>query len=290
MLLFCSNSERRMNCRSEAQMNENTIRDEQLNTYVRRTVASGIKPIELFLVPIYDCYGEDTVAYRISANVNSVIAGVLKPDDYLNSVSDEELLSEFSLRILKKTAVLKNRLEGCGINVGQFFVRFPSAMIYTDDIYAGIRKALTEALSAGNKLCIEFDSTVMDADSARLSEIFADIRAAGLKVAVCGYGGEGFPMEKLMGACPDFLFTDERVARLAVDREKRGALAPLINFAKSLGGEIIAENVQSDAELRELRTRECFGFIPGRDYGGALDVKSDAVKPEELIAQGEGND
>lgn len=271
-------------------MNENTIRDEQLNTYVRRTAASGIKPIELFLVPIYDCYGEGTVAYRISANVNSVIAGVLKPEDYMNAVSDEELLFEFSLRILKKTAVLKNRLESSGIKTECLFVRFPATVIYTENLYDGIRKALADALSSGSKLCIEFDNTVMDADSARLAEVFADIRAAGLKVAVCGYGGEDFPMEKLMSACPDFIFTDGRVARLAVDREKRGALAPLINFAKSLGGEIIAEDIHGDAALRELRTRECFGFIPSADYKGTLDLKCDALTPEVLLAQGEGND
>lgn len=247
---------------------------EKLNRYVEYALDSGVKPIELFLRPIFDCYNGGAIAFEAIARVNSVLFGVLQPDEYLRGCSDEQTLNEFSLRAVEKAAAAQNELKAAQVPFKVIFVPVANSALHSSEIYADLKLALAKnGISAKeSKLCLLFDCSVTDEESGALKSTFSDVRAAGVKIAVSGYGGSNFAIEKLLSVCPDYLFLDESVALLALDRQKRSALAPLINFAKSLGGEVIARGVRLDEELREFRSRECFGFVPDENYRGALEV------------------
>lgn len=245
---------------------------QKLNTYVQYTVRSGVQPIELLFQPVLDCYSADSVAYRVVVRVNSLTTGVLNPDDYLSASVDEETLHSFTDRAIKKTAAAQLALQTSNVRFSRLFVRCPSSFVYAADLYTRLKLALGSGGVRESKLSLEFDGSVMDADKLTLQRAFADIRAAGCTVAVNGYGGLRFSMEKLLAICPDQLFLDESIAALTTDKEKRAAVAPLINFAKSLGGELIACGVSDDEHLREFRSRDCIGFLPDGSYHGALTV------------------
>lgn len=265
---------------------------EKLNIYVKHTVDSGVKPIEVLLQSIYDCYNATTLGYRTIVRVNSMLTGVLQPDDYLNGSADESVLTAFTYRSIEKALFVQCALQENQIPFKRLFVRCPASFLYAEDLYTNLRLLLAKGgvKEKENRLCLEFDASVMDAESRQLSAVFSDIRAAGCKIAVNGYGGEAFSMEKLLTICPDYLFTADEIAPLAVDREKRSALAPMINFAKSLGSEVIACALSSDEELREFRSRDCFGFIPDRSYRGALAVEGGERTLREAIERGGEDD
>lgn len=263
---------------------------EKLNMCVNYTIQSGVQPIEVLLQPIYDCYGAEAIAYKALVRVNSIVSGVLMPDDYINGTADEELLNQLTFRAIRKVAQAKARLESANVKFRRLYVRCPSSFIYAQDLYANLKLLLAEQGVTDTKICLEFDAPVMETESAKLQQCFSDIRAAGLKVAVNGYGGQGFSIEKLLRACPDHLFADETLAQLAVDREKRTALPPLINFAKSLGSDVIACGIRSDEQLREFRSRDCYGFIPNRHYKGAFTVESEGKTVHEILTCGGEND
>lgn len=75
---------------------------EKFNMYVRRSLLSGVKPIEMFFEPVLDCDVGEPLAYRGYAKVNSVVAGVLAPGDYLGANVSEKVLADFTMRVLKK--------------------------------------------------------------------------------------------------------------------------------------------------------------------------------------------
>lgn len=268
--------------------------NKKLNSYVKRSVESGVKPVEMLFEPVLDCDFGDAVAFRAYAKINSVITGVLMPWDYLSANVGERVLTDLSLRLLKKTVASAILFVENGIKYSFLTVKCPSGIVYASDLYAKLKSVLNEFVFSDemkkHNVCLEFDSSVMQADGEKLKEVFADVKAAGLKIAVSGYGGADFPMEKLLSVCPDVLFTDERVVRLVGDREKFSAIAPIINLAKSLGGAVVAAGVSGDDELREIRTRECFGFIPSEVYKGRIEVKKSPLTLGEILASGEGYD
>lgn len=278
-------------CGHETDMKANETNAKQLNNLVARTLQSGMKPFEIALEPVYDCYYGETEAYRASLFVNSIISGRLAPETYMRHGTDEKILSDVSLRALKKILSLQKSLalksetddetDGEAINVKTIFVRCATALLFEPELYSRIKAILKSENADGEGVYIEFFPEAFEAETDALKNAFGDIRAAGLKVAIDGYGGENFPIEKLLAVCPDAVFTDEGIAKLVTDREKSAAVAPLINLVKGLGGMVIAENVGSDDELREFRTRECFGFIPSARYSGSTGATKKIFNPEE---------
>lgn len=263
---------------------------EKLNMCVNYTLQSGIRPMEVLFRPVYDCFFAEPVAYMALVRINSIIAGVLDAQDYLEGNADEELLNEFTFRAIEKTLQAKKKLENAAVKLKLLYIRCPASLIYVPNLYERLKLILAERGDGESKLCLCFDGAVMETESTKLCQAFSDIRSAGLKIAVSGYGGRQFPIEKLLHICPDHLFADESLAELSLDREKRRALPPLINLAKSFGGEVIACGICSDEQLREFRSRECFGFLPEQGYRGAFSVKWQMLTIDELISDGGEND
>lgn len=280
-------------------MQETAAYREKLNIYVKHTLASGVKPIELYMQPVYECYGGQTVAYRAAARVNSMIFGTMEADDYCYSAADESVLAAFSFRVIKKSLSFLRRLQSAENSllrppVKALFVRCPSCLLDASELYVNLKLLLAESgvSEKDNKLCLEFDGAATDAESAALTDAFSDIRAASFKTAIGGYGGAAFSLEKLLSVCPDYVFTDGKLSQLALDRGRRSAIAPLINYAKSLGAETVACGVSSDEELREFRSRDCFGFVPSAEYRGVLAVREKQRSAAETLlnhAEGDGN-
>lgn len=254
-----------------------------LNRRVAEAVTSGTKPIELLFEPIYDCGGDDDIiAYRVGARVNSLLVGTLNPADYLQADVSEKLLTDLALRLIAKTVKAAKTLCGRQPLPKLLALRVPTTLLYSEGGLADLLAAAGAGAPEEIPLCLVFTDEAMDADAETLARAITEIHAAGFRFAVDGYGGEDFPMEKLLSVCPDLLFTSPRVAALSSDRGRAAALAPLLNFAKSLGAEIIADAVGDDGALREFRARDAFGFLPSAGYAGTACRPTGARTEEEI--------
>lgn len=268
---------------------QNNYNDEKLNIYVKRSVSSGVKPIEVYFKPVYDCYGGEVIAYNVNVRVNSVISGVLNSNDYLDGAVDEQLLIKLTYRAISKVFTRKNTLIENSVPFKQIFIPCPTALAYADNLYESLKLIAGDSgLKNDGKLCLLFNASLMDVESDKIAQVFLDVRSVGFKVAVNGYGGSNFSIEKIISACPDYLFLDESVAALVFSREKKTAIAPLINLAKNLGAEVIANEISNDEELREFRLRECVGFVPSSGYKGVLTLKNGWKTVTEIISAVEG--
>ena len=269
---------------------ENNALKKQLNNLVARTLNSGIKPFDVFAETVYDCVYGEAAGYKFSLYVNSLITGRLTPEEYMRSGAEEKILSEISFRAIKKTVALVNAAAENEKPVKTVFVRCAAAILNERDLYSRITAIINKDNLRGAEVYLEFFAEALETETEVLKNAFSDIRAAGLKIAVDGYGGQGFSIEKIISVCPDAVFTDGRVAGLATDREKNAAVAPLINLVKGLGGKVIAEGVDNDDELREFRTRDCFGFVPSSNYRGNTGATKKLFNAEELARDAKEGD
>ena len=137
---------------------------EKFNMYVRRSLLSGVKPIEMFFEPVLDCDVGEPLAYRGYAKVNSVVAGVLAPGDYLGANVSEKVLADFTMRVLKKTALISTAMAEKKIKFRFITVKCPVSLVYSDDLYSLLKTTLQTFAEAENglfkpeKICLEFDS------------------------------------------------------------------------------------------------------------------------------------
>ena len=198
---------------------------------------------------------------------------------------------KYALRSVRKAVAAFAELTKNNLPCSMLFVRCPVALIYAENagglLSSELSGAATEndvdARAFAGKICLEFDASATDADGETLNAFFAEARALSLKIAVDGLGGEGFALEKLLCACPDFAFTSARLNAIATDAEKKNALAPVVNLLANLGGRVVAAEIENDEELREYRARDIFGFVPGAGYAGRLNVHLETIALERLI-------
>ena len=272
-------------------MENGNIYNEKLNIFARRTLGSGVKPIETMLTPVFAADFGDVAAYRMQLKINSVVAGVLGENDYLSAQIPEDIAVKYALRSVRKAVAAFAELTKNNLPCSMLFVRCPVALIYAENagglLSSELSGAATEndvdARAIAGKICLEFDASATDADGETLNTFFAEARALSLKIAVDGLGGEGFALEKLLCACPDFAFTSARLNAIATDAEKKNALAPVVNLLANLGGRVVAAEIENDEELREYRARDIFGFVPGAGYAGRLNVRLETIALERLI-------
>lgn len=272
-------------------MENGNIYNEKLNIFARRTLGSGVKPIETMLTPVFEADFGDVAAYRMQLKINSVVAGVLGENDYLSAQIPEDIAVKYALRSVRKAVAAFAELTKNNLPCSVLFVRCPVALIYAENagglLSSELSGAATEndvdARAFAGKICLEFDASATDADGETLNTFFAEARALSLKIAVDGLGGEGFALEKLLCACPDFAFTSARLNAIATDAEKKNALAPVVNLLANLGGRVVAAEIENDEELREYRARDIFGFVPGAGYAGRLNVHLETIALERLI-------
>ncbi len=272
-------------------MENGNIYNEKLNIFARRTLASGVKPIETMLTPVFEADFGDVAAYRMQLKINSIVAGVLGENDYLSAQIPEDIAVKYALRSVRKAVAAFAELTKNNLPCSMLFVRCPVALIYAENagglLASELSGAATEndvdARAFAGKICLEFDASATDADGETLNTFFAEARALSLKIAVDGLGGEGFALEKLLCACPDFAFTSARLNAIATDAEKKNALAPVVNLLANLGGRVVAAEIENDEELREYRARDIFGFVPGAGYAGRLNVHPETIALERLI-------
>ena len=68
---------------------------EQLNTFVLRTLDSGVEPILTTYQPIYDLYCDKAVAFVQTATVDSIVYGSLVQDDLSDVLADSGIATQF---------------------------------------------------------------------------------------------------------------------------------------------------------------------------------------------------
>lgn len=273
-------------------MQSESIYQRKLNIFARRTANSGIEPIETTLTPVFDADFGEAIAYRMELKINSLVSGVYSSKEYLSPSLDEKLAVRYALRSVQKATVAQAELAKSGLPCSVLFVRCPVALIYADGVGELLASFLDklgsqsgyDLLEAVSKICLEFDGSLTDADGETLERALAEIRALQIKTAVDGLGGEGFALEKLISACPDYAFTSARLNALTEDVQKKSALAPVVNLVMGLGGRVIADGIGNDDQLREYRSRGVFGFIPAKSYVGRFGVSGEAKTLGSVIS------
>jgi diguanylate cyclase (GGDEF)-like protein len=124
---------------------------------------------------------------------------------------------------------------------------------FPDDVRAAIH---AEGVPAG-LLCLEVtESSLMDADAA--AEALCNLKAIGVTIAIDDFGTGYSSLARLKRFPVDLLKIDRSfVAGLGTDPEDEVIVATVVNLAHSLGIDVIAEGVETQAQLDLLATYGC---------------------------------
>jgi EAL domain-containing protein (putative c-di-GMP-specific phosphodiesterase class I) len=152
------------------------------------------------------------------------------------------------------------------------------------DFVATVRNAVESAhLQAGDlRLEITESTLVENPDFAEI--VLAQLRALGVKVYLDDFG-TGFSSLSYLHRFPvDTLKIDRSfIASLSGNNRQPAFVESIVSLAKTLGTQVIAEGVETEAQLEELMRLGC-GAAQGFLFAAALPPRT----AEALMARGEG--
>lgn len=157
-----------------------------------------------------------------------------------------------------------------------------AALAILPDLPAGVRLALNvspDALLAGavtealrqvelGRIVLEVTEHAEVSEYTALRRVIDPMRARGLLLAVDDAGAGYSSFRHILRLEPDVIKLDIALVRdIDLDRTRRALAAALIRFARETGSRVVAEGVETEAELaalRELRVDEAQGYLLGR--------------------------
>ena len=261
---------------------------ENTEIYVAHTLESGVEPVELRFLPLYDCYYHRVTGYTGRGYINSVLYGTLTPEDYLPALEEDSLGADFAIRCLKNTLTVLRTTKTDLLRVEYVGVLCPLSLLGDPRLFdrlAGLAGRTESAIL--KKIHLEFGKEVLSMEKEALRTAFSDVRAAGFRVSVRGYGEADFPMTALIDTVPDAVYLSAETVKLFSDREKAAAVPAFVRFAGSLDVQVIAEGVEDDGQIRELNSAECTAFLPSGSYHGAYRLSSAEGRLPRLLTERE---
>ncbi len=250
----------------------------QLNSYVQRTLESGVAPIQVKFAPVWNLYGDEIVGYYQRGTVNSILFGSLSQESF-SAVSDE-MQAELFFVLLTKGAKMAQILLDQGKSFNFIAMDCPLCVLERPDFINRVDAIVERQSKLAKTLCFVFPQELLFATE-KYTKLIASTRAIGLKVAVEGFGTKLFPMTALASLTPDILFAPELTSYLQ-KTDGLSVLNALLTFANGLGCQVVASQVQNDADLQKLRSTSCVGVVPSQDFVGSL-PSTDEQTPAQVL-------
>lgn len=254
---------------------------EQLNTFVLRTLDSGVEPILTTYQPIYDMYCDKAVAFVQTATVDSIVYGSLLQDDLSDVLADSGIATQFFLRTLAHALGATKVMRAACCDTDWTSVACPVSVLDNPDIVSVLAYLIKDKRVA-RAICILFPqslSAVVDAHRKTLSEI----KSLGFRVGICGYGNADFPVTSLSLFPFDVVFADGLLSLYQTSGNAH-AVATLADFAMDLGADVVLTGIADDETLRKLRGTDCFGVLFDNAYSGNSPVTAKGLTAKQLVS------
>ena len=204
--------------------------------------------------------------------------GVLGPAEFLMSLEESGLIvpvGDWALReACRQLAEWRRTCPECaGLSVAVNL----AAKQLTPALVEMVRSTLAEFGLAGRDLCLEVTETMMIDVPRRVLRIFQSLRETGIRISLDDFG-TGYSSLKYLQQLPfDTLKIDRSfVSPPDEDPTSRRIVRSIVELAKDLGLETVAEGVEDEEQLRWLRDLECDrfqGYLFSKPIG-AVDVES----------------
>lgn len=254
---------------------------EQLNTFVLRTLDSGVQPIQTTYQPVYDMYCDKAVAFVQTATVNSIVYGSLVNSDLAQALADSNLATQYFLRTLSHALGATEVMRAAGCDADWTSVACPVSVLDNPDI-VNVLANLIKDKRVARAICILFPqslSAVVDAHRKTLSEV----KSLGFRIGLCGFGNADFPVTSLSLFPFDVVFADGLLSLYQTSGNAH-AVATLADFAMDLGADVVLTGIADDESLRKMRSCDCFGVLFDGAYSGNTPVATNGLTPQQLVS------
>ena len=238
--------------------------DERHKRFVERDLRAAILmgDLELFYQPIFAADAKTLRSYEALLRWHHSVRGMIPPSDFIAIAEQSDLIDKLGEWVTRRACLdLPELGVAVSVNVSAVQLRRP-------EFATRFAEILTETGTCGDRLIVEITETVPLAAGAVECANLDALRALGVRVAIDDFGAGHASLQYLRGLSFDILKVDRSyVANVATSRVDGIIVAAICTIARTIDVEVVAEGVETPAQLAALQAAGCAafqGFLLGR--------------------------
>lgn len=224
--------------------------------------------LRLFYQPIYEIGTGRLVSCEALLRWQHVTDGLLGPSEFVHLAEESGLaitLGRWVLRqVCKDLAVWDDQSPANGIEVS---INVSDREFAAADFVASVANTLEDSRVAAERIQLELTERMLLDNDVLESRTLRRLKNLGVHILVDDFGTGYSSLSRLLKFPVDKVKIDRSfVAEIAVHADRSNVVQMILTLAKSLGLEVIAEGVETEAQLERLRDLECHyaqGFFLG---------------------------
>lgn len=231
--------------------------DERHRRFVERELRAALlmEELELHYQPVF---GADMVIRSHEALVRwrHKVRGMIPPVQFVPIAEESDLIGKLGEWVLRRACSDLAALGGLPVAVNVSPVQLRHA-----DFARSFLAILTETGTDPRSIIVEVTETVpLDAGEIEMANLAA-LRKLGVRIAIDDFGAGHASLQYLRGFAFDIIKIDRSyVANMASSRIDGMIIAAVCDIARALPVEVVAEGIETQEQLTQLRLAGCTGF------------------------------
>ncbi|MGH8974320.1 MAG: sensor domain-containing protein, partial [Acidimicrobiia bacterium] len=185
--------------------------------------------------------------------------GLLAPSEFIDVAEETGLVVPLGDWVLREACrELAAREAGDQLGGLRLSVNISARQLGVPDLIDTVRDVLAETGLDPSRLCLEITESVLMDDVQSSIDALLDLKAFGVRLAIDDFGTGYSSLSYLRRFPVDVVKLDRSfVAGLGVDSAATAIVAAVVNLAHALGILVVAEGVETEAQLVALRALRC---------------------------------
>jgi diguanylate cyclase (GGDEF)-like protein/PAS domain S-box-containing protein len=247
----------------QAEMNERVAGQLAMEADLGRALERG--ELELHYQPQVDLLSGKIVGAEALLRWRHPARGMIAPKDFITLAEDSGLIVPIGQWVIETACQQVRAWRDAGLATPRLAINLSARQFQSDDLAEQLAAALARAGLDGGALEVELTESLALQDIGRVTAILQKIRQAGVTMAMDDFGTGFSSLAHLLRITVDRIKIDRCFVRdILSDRTAAAVALAVIAMAKSLGVKVIAEGVETEAQLAfpaRARLRRTAGFL-----------------------------
>lgn len=239
-----------------AEMGYAARRNMEINTAMHRAVSD--MEFSLVFQPRFSVTKNAVIGVEALLRWESTLLGTVSPAEFIPVAESNGLIVQLGEWVLGQacaSAARWRRSSGARVNIA---VNISARQFLVSDIVTVVSQALKKYDLPASSLELEITESMLITDTRRVLSVLTDLKALGVKVAVDDFGTGYSSLSYLKKFPLDYLKIDRSfVVDVPGDHGSESIARGIIAMADSLGLQVIAEGVETMAQLEFLHNHGC---------------------------------
>ena len=247
-------------------------RRKELEAELRRAIAG--REFTLHYQPQFDLADRRVVGVEALLRWQHPTRGLVLPSEFLAVAADAGLMVPIGLEVLNQACAQARAWRDAGLEFGRVAVNLAPAQFKARNLAYAVGDALQSAgLGAGHIGLEVTEGAFLSRGTERVAETLALLHDMNVLIALDDFGTGYASLSHLKRFPIDRVKIDGSLVRdIGIDAENTAIVRSVIALGHSLGLEVMAEGVETEAQLAFLREHGCDsaqGYLLGRPIAAA---------------------